>query len=314
MRRVMVFGLAAGMALTALGQGATLYAPVRSIKDQGISVRGWGSGTISETDELAYEGAYSIRVSTKNFFQGGILDFANPVDLSQAYSDKNNLLRLLIRVADENLTLGGGGGGGRPGPGGDVGAPGGLVGGPGGVTGGTPSQGGGTPNTALKNVRLILTTSDGKKSEVYVPVSTSGSGDRGWRSVAVPLQAVAGLGQSNKMVKEIAVSGDAVSTFYLGDLRTINDSTPITGDINYRNMNLALGDEVTLVGRGFGGSSILTYTWDFNDKDGIQVDAEGQAVKRRFRKPGDYTITLTISDHFGLKPPYRTTAKVRVNP
>jgi hypothetical protein len=188
------------------------------------------------------------------------------------------------------------------------------VGGPGGVTGGTPSQGGGTPNTALKNVRLILTTSDGKKSEVYVPVSTSGSGDRGWRSVAVPLQAVAGLGQSNKMVKEIAVSGDAVSTFYLGDLRTINDSTPITGDINYRNMNLALGDEVTLVGRGFGGSSILTYTWDFNDKDGIQVDAEGQAVKRRFRKPGDYTITLTISDHFGLKPPYRTTAKVRVNP
>lgn len=312
------------LALAGMASAQFIYAPVRSIKDQGISVRGWGSGTISETDELAYEGSYSIRVSTRNFFQGGILAFANPVDLAGAYANKNNLLRILIRVADSGLTLGGPGGGG-PGAG-RTGGPGGLSGaGPGGGggrggadVGGGPGGGGTSsspaPDTTLRNVRLILTTSDGKKSEVYVPVSTSGSGDRGWRSVAVPLQAISGFADSNKAVKEVALSGDAVTTFYVGNLQTINDSTPITGDTNIRTLNLALGDEVELIGRGFGGSSILKYSWDFDDKDGIQSDAEGQVVKRKFRKPGQYKITLTISDHFGLKAPYTTTIQASVNP
>lgn len=320
------------MALAGLASAQWIYAPVRSIKDQGISVRGWGSGTISETDELAYEGSYSIRVSTRNFFQGGIMAFASPVDLAGAFGNKNNLLRILIRVADSSLTLGGpgGGGGGRLG---GVGGPGGLSGGPtgaggrgggagatGGDVGGGPSGaglGGGTQSnadTTLRNVRLIFTTSDGMKSEVYVPVSTSGSGDRGWRSVAVPLQAISGFANSNKAVKEVAISGDAVTTFYVGNLQTINDSTPITGDTNYRTLNLALGDEVEIIGRGFGGSSILKYSWDFDDKDGIQSDAEGQVVKRKFRKPGTYNITLTISDYFGLKAPYKSTIKASVNP
>jgi hypothetical protein len=111
------------MALAGIASAQFIYAPVRSIKDQGITVRGWGSGTISETDELAYEGSYSIRVSTRNFFQGGIMAFANPVDLAGAYGNKNNLLRILIRVADSNLTLGGPSGGGPVGGGGKTGGP-----------------------------------------------------------------------------------------------------------------------------------------------------------------------------------------------
>lgn len=322
MQALLVMSLIAGSVLSP-SQGVSVYGPVRSIKDQGISVRGWGSGSISETDELAYEGIYSIRVSTRNLFQGGILAFSNSVDLSSAYSDKNSLLRMLVRPADQSLTLGGGQ------PGGAVGA--GLAGGPPGDSGGgrpgaagagRPGVGGGgaaasqssSADTTLRNVRLIVTTSDGKKSEVYVPISTSGSGERGWKSIAVPLQAISGLGDTNKAVTEIAISGDAVTTFYLGELRVVNDSTPISGDVNHRLMNLARGDEVDLIARGFGGSSILKYTWDFDDRDGIQVDAEGQAVKRRFRVPGTYTITLTISDFYGLKAPYSTTVKATVNP
>jgi len=340
MQAILLLGLTLGSTPAPDAQGMAIYAPVRAIKDQGISVRGWGSGTISETDELAYEGTYSIRVSTRNFFQGGILEFANPVDLSSSFGDRNNLLRILVRPADQSVTLGGPGGGGR-GPG-AAGGPGGL-GGPGGPPGGLGAGGGGRPggfpgggapggrpgggapggapgaaaasaDTTLRNIRLIVTTSDGKKSEVYVPISTSGSGDRGWKSIAVPLQAISGLGDSNKAIKEIAISGDAVTTFYVGDLRVFNDSTPISGDINYRTMNLALNDEVDLIGRAFGGSSILKYSWDFDDKDGIQEDAEGQVVHRKFRKPGNYTITLTVSDYFGLKPAFKTTAKATVNP
>ena len=149
--------MAASCAAYGFGQGTTLYAPVRSIKDQGISVRGWGSGTISETDEMAYEGTYSIRVSTRNFFQGGILSLTNPVDLSQAFADKNNLLRILVRVADQSQTLGGGGGGGRRGgPGaatggaGVGGGPSGAGFGPGFAGGGGRGQGGGDRRSRVR--------------------------------------------------------------------------------------------------------------------------------------------------------------------
>lgn len=326
MKKTFLMALAASLAAGALAQSTIVYAPVRSISDQGISLKGWGSGTISETDEVAFEGTRSIRISTRNYFQGGVMNFARPIDLAAAFGDKNNLLRFAVRVADMSLTLGGGagpatgGGGGRLG--GDPGA-----GGPGGAagpaaSGGQPGTAGGRPggaalteaDTTLRFVRVIVTTTDGKKSEAYVPLTTSGAGERGWKSVSVPLQAITGFGDTNKTVRQIAFSGDAISTFYVGDIRTVNDSTPISGSINATDMNLALGDEVELRAWGNGGSSVLRYYWDFDAKDGIQVDAEGQSVKRKFRKPGKYVITLTIVDANGLKKPFSTTVNATVNP
>ena len=116
------------------------------------------------------------------------------------------------------------------------------------------------------------------------------------------------------MISQIGLAGNTTATFYVGDLRVVDDSTPIRGEANTREINAALGDEYTLTATGFGGSSILRYTWDFDDKDGIQVDAEGQSITHKFRKAGNYTITVTIQDYFGLKQPYTSTIKVVVNP
>lgn len=359
--------LAAAMVMAA--QTSTiLYAPVKVIKDQNISLKSWGSGTASETDELAFEGAHSIRISTRNQFAGGLVLFGSPVGLSDKFGDKNNMLRLVYKAADSSMVLGGGPGagpggngpGGGPGgpvggpaggpaggPGGGVGRPGsgpgagpggvgpggrpgqgpggGPIGGPGqigqGGIGGPGKQGGGMPGGStvaaqkLQSIRLIITTTDGKKSEAYLPVATSGSGERGWRTAAIPLQAISGFDRTNKEIKSIGFAGDVTTTFYIGDLRVVNDTTPITGQSNIKgDLNLALGDTVTFAGGGYGGSSILKYSWDFDDKDGIQEDATGQTVKHQFRKPGNYTITLTISDVYGLKQPYSTTIKAKVNP
>jgi|CXWL01.1.fsa_nt_gi hypothetical protein len=315
------------LAATAAAQHA-IYTPVRTLKDQSMNLRAWGSGTISETDELAYEGTYSIRVSTRNFFQGGTVLLEKPSDLAADFSDKNNLIRFTIRVADANLTLGGGGGG-TAGDGGERGGARGGVGGLGGAggaggAGGIGGAGGARPGPTatinpeamnLKNLRFIFTTSDGKKSEVYVPINTTKAGERNWITVAVPLQSITGLDKSNKAITGIGISGDAISTFYVGDIRIVNDSTPISGEmIPNQERNLALGDEVEFRGLGFGGSSVLKYSWDFDDKDGIQNDAEGQQIKRRFRLPGTYKVTLTITDVYGLKKPYSTTVQLKVNP
>lgn len=329
------------MAVVGLAEAATaqtvIYAPVKAVSDQGITLRGWGSGSIAESDELAFEGTHSLRVSSRNFFQGGVVRFATPVDLSGAFGDTSNLIRVTFNAPDAKTTLGGGGG--TPG-GGKGGAPT-LSGGPAGLGGsggagpqkgggggagpqkggsgpaGLGSPGGSSPSSSVEQpvlsmIRLIVTTSDGKKSEAYVPVGNSAKSDRNWRQVAVPLQTITGFENTNKMVQEIAFSGDTTSTFYVGDIRVINDTTPITGEIRQTRDNLALGDEITLSASGFGGSSVLKYEWDF-DGDG-KSDAEGIAIKHKFRKPGDITITLTISDTAGLKKAYQATTKIHVNP
>lgn len=325
MKRMMTAAMAGAVCAGALAQSGVLYAPGRSIDDQGIVLRSWGSGGASQTDEAAYEGIYSVRVSTRNFFQGGILNFANTPDLAPMYPDKNNLLRLTFRVADLTMTLGGGTGPDSGGKGGAIGGVGGATGGVGGVSGGVSGTAGGkgrgttqgasqTEKAPLKELRFVITTTDGKRSEAYVPIDTSGSGDRGWRTAAVPLQAIAGFDKTNKIVSSVALAGDATAVFYVGDLRVVNDSTPISGQTNVPKLNLALGDEVELYAVGYGGSSVLTYQWDFDSKDGIQIDAESQVVKRKFRKPGKYTITVTIADKYGLKKPYTTTIDVTVNP
>lgn len=341
MNRIWLSCLAAGLATASFSQGTlTIYFPTRSIGDQGIAVKGWGSGTIAETDDVALEGTTSIRVSTRNYFQGGRIIFEKPIDVSKYFADRNNLLLFSMMVPDASTTMGGaglgapgGGKGGGGGGGGSLGEPGlgSGAGGGGGKGGGGQSQGGGLgspgggkgggsatgttlTNAPLRNIRVILTTEDGKKSEAYIPIATGAASAKGWRTVGVPLQSISGLGSTDMKIKEIDLSGDATSTFYLGDLKIVNDSTPLYGEPNVRELNLALGDEVTFTASGSGGSSVLKYQWDFDSADGIQVDAEGQTVKRKFRKPGKVVVTLTVADANGLKKSYSTTIDVTVNP
>jgi hypothetical protein len=323
-----------------------LYAPNRSIADQQITVHAWGSGTAGESDETAFEGTTSIRVSPKNLFSGGEIYFGATPDLSKEYSDKNDLLRITFKAAEASAALGAGG----PGPGkGKAGAPPGLggPGGPAGAGGNKAGAGGGqggnktgaggpggfggsqfgpagpgapggkgkasTPaTTELKLLRLVITTTDNLKSEAYVPADLKPDAN-GWRQIGVPLQVISGFGGTNKIIKEISFSTDKTTTIWIGDLRTIVDTTPITGESNQGDLNLAEGDEVTLSANGYGGASMLKYEWYFdNDTSGIP-DAVGQAILHKFRKPDTYTITLVISDYFGLKQPYKTTFTAKVN-
>ena len=162
--KLATIALVAAVAGQAVAQD--LYTSTKSLPDQGISVSAWGSGSVSETDEMAFEGATSIRVSSRNFFQGGIIRFSTPIDLASATAESTNMLQLVLQSPDETITFGGGGagaagGGGRGGLGG--------LGGGGGLAGG--SQGGAKePATSidegLSTVRCIITTSDGKKFEV----------------------------------------------------------------------------------------------------------------------------------------------------
>lgn len=171
-----------------------------------------------------------------------------------------------------------------------------------------------TSTKSIESLRVVITTTDGLKSEAFLDVRSRSADQRGWMRVGVPLQAIAGFGRTNKMVQSVALAGDASATFYLGEASVATDSTPIHGELSDGNMNLALGDEKTLIAGGYGGASPLKFEWDFDDSDGIQVDAVGQVIKHKFRKPGKYKITLTVSDVYGLKKSHTSSIEVEVNP
>lgn len=330
MRKIWIALAASVCAVSALGQTSpVIYAAVKSLKDQDVTLKSWGSGVVSETDEIAYEGTHSIRVSTRNLFQGMFLSLGKPVNLAEATKDKNNLLRLMVAFNSGTSMTGGsmpgGFGPGGYGPGGNRGGTrGGGGAGAGGVSmgglmpgGAAPGEGGTTSaakDNKIKNIRIIVATTDGKRSEAYVPVGYIPSKLGDFKAIAVPLQAISGFDKTNKVVQSIAVSGDAVATFFVGDIRVLNDSTPIMLDLSASSYNLALGEEITLTAIGSGGASVLEYSWDFNSADGVQKDAEGAALRRKFRKPGKFTITCTASDKFGLKAPITKTIEIEVNP
>ncbi|MBX3096280.1 MAG: PKD domain-containing protein [Fimbriimonadaceae bacterium] len=304
---------------SAIGQ-QKLYDGTRALGDQSVAVEGWGSGIITETTEAAFEGTASLRVSTRNFFQGGTIKFGNGVNLASAYGNRSNLLMFVFNLPGASGTA--------TGAGGRTGGPGAGSAGGGGSSSGTADDGGGRPGggrggqatttatnpAGVDRIRVIITTTDGLKSEAYLEMADTVADQRGWRRAGIPLQAITGFARTNKTIQSIALAADEATTFYVGSISILEDSTPITADLPMNDtMNIGTGDTIIFQASGQGGATKLIYEWDFDDKDGIQADAEGRAVRHRFRTPGTYTVTVVVRDAYGLKEPFRRTMTVTVN-
>lgn len=305
---IAVFGLTL---LAAVGQvDVSLYAG-QPLSTEGIQVKAWGAGQAEETTDRSSAGQNSIKVTTSGYFQGAVLQFKEPRNVKPYAASRENLLVFSVYPVEVSASSSSGtsSGGSGMGAGGGVSAGGGRSGSQG-SSGSTTA----TPPKQMENLRVVIFTTDGKATEIYLPLTSSGRAYGRWVKVGVPLSAIPRFDQTNGTIAAIAVSGDARTTFYLGEIRIVTDSTPIQGFLDRTEMNLARGDEVLLTASAEGGYSILEYVWDFDASNGLQDEATGPAVYHRFRIPGDYVVTCTIRDKYGLKKPWQGTIKVKVNP
>lgn len=274
-----MFGFALGVLLLNPGfqqVDVNIYSGVPASLN-GLKLSPWGSGTIEDSGEVSLVGARSLKIVTTNFYQGGTIEFANPVPLAEAAKNPENLFALSVYVI--------------------------------GVAGGGESK-----VRQMENVRVVLKTTDGKLSEVILPIASGTTYTDRWRRVGVPLQKIPGFSKTNQTLSAMYLSGDGRSTFFVGEIRVLTDQTPIQGSLPFRELNLGRGQEVQLYATAEAGYSILEYVWDFDDKDGLQEEAVGQVIYRKFRMPGEFTVTCTIRDQFGLKQPWKGTIAVVVNP
>lgn len=210
-----------------------------------------------------------------------------------------------------------------PGMGGGPGAPtagagrrtGGMIGGMPGLPGYGAYRGGYTAPTmttrVMRQMRVVVVTADGKQYEAVAPFDPPLTDQEGWFPIGVALGAFKGIAPDTQ-IREIRLFGDAYGVFYIGEIRIATDATPITGDAGEEQI-VAANDLVRLEARASAGITPLRYSWDFDASDGIQEDATGRVVTTRYRKPGEYTVTLTVTDIYGMKKPFVATTKVIVN-
>ena len=277
----------------------------------GMTLSSWGSGSITEDQKSVYAGSESLRIVTHGQFQGASVRFGRPVDLGPYVADKGAYFQIAVLLPGSGANAGGfpGGPGGFGAPG-SSGPPGfGSSGGPGGGKfGGSAANG---KSKAIENLRVVLLRPSGKGTELTLPVAY-GALDNQWRLLSIPVSAIPGADSGNAKFSEIRLFGDNPGIMYVGRIGVVVDATPLKVE-PVVDMIVGVRVPYRYVASATAGPTPLKYSWDWDDKDGIQEESVGRNVNHTYYKEGDFTGTLTVSDVYGVKQPVSTKFKVHVH-
>jgi hypothetical protein len=294
-----------------------------------IILAGWGSGTAVETTEVTGIGPRVLKLASHGFYSGVRLEFGKPYDWSGFVGKANAFIELWLRptyvpqTQPTTTSASAYGGSVTPsvrGPAEDEEEPGVTRSGatrvgPGGVTlpGTQYGQAASArePQFLAKKMRVMLQTDKG--FAVAEPVSfTPGTRDeRGWTYVAVPISMF--KGQLSENVRRLMIFTDRPDVFYVSQIRLrLLKLGPISANVWSDPVVAKPGQIVNLTAQVDAGPTSYLVTWDFDDRDGVGVDAAGDSVIARYSKAGEYMVTYTVRDLIGVRPPVVGTIQVRV--
>lgn len=166
----------------------------------------------------------------------------------------------------------------------------------------------------MRRIRLVLILDSGQSMECEADLSSFKRFSDGWMYISLPTSAFRGkLNLESYKIKRVVISGDGSEPFTIGSITTIQEKTPLEA-ISAGSKEVAVNYRTAFSARSKSGSTGVKYSWDFDSSDGIQEDAVGAVTAHQFRKPGNYVVTLTVSDIYNIKKPATTVVKVKVNP
>ena len=338
--RVKLYAAAALLLSCAMATSAQNIYSGEKASTNGIKITSWGGGTVKETSDVFLQGGYSIRVNTMGPLQGVRMAYQTPMDLTSLVSNANAVLNIHIKMP--NASFGSGmtssrrsmGAGmlsgmmlpGMTGGAGKTTAPG--MAGMGGVT--MPGMAGLTGSStakpkAMQQLRVVLINDKGGSSDFVVSLRDAYSED-GWLVVGIPMKSMVGFNKS-PMLKEMRVAGDSQDVFYLGSVIGGTDTQLLRADTirvneevqqlisdEQADMQSVIARKTVWLTANIAASIIpVKVSWDIDNRDGIQVDAEGIYAPVKFPEPGKYTVTLTLTDVAGVKKPFTLTRVIEVN-
>lgn len=135
----------------------------------------------------------------------------------------------------------------------------------------------------------------------------------GWRRVAIPLAAFKSASpERGTILKGLQIFADRADIFYVGQIRLVVDTSPIRLKATAQPTSANTGATVTFSAEVDAGNSATSISWDFDESNGLQVEAQGPKVEWFYSRPGSYTVTCTASDLYGNKQPATSTLKITV--
>jgi hypothetical protein len=306
--------LAAGLLVTTQAYADKEMALYRgeSAESQGIKLGGWGSGYAVQSQKEYYSGQNSIELSTDGYYAGGRIDFTDPVDVTDAFSDRDVYLVFTVRfpgLPDEGEDIGGG----------PVYQPSIAPGIPPGVPPGAgPYGGGGIGSTDQAGPQMsffrVVAVVNGKELVAEDQPVDFARTESGWTTISVPFAAFKGSRPaSGKLtLSRLVLFGDRPDKFYVGEISTRIDDEDIYFDLEPDEQLINPNDQLQLTATAIGGLANIEYVWDFDKSDGLQEDAYGQTVTHSWKDPGEYTVTLTVRDINKVKPDAKVEVKITV--
>lgn len=273
----------------------TLY---RGEGDSGnVVLKSWGSGTAESTTDNVLLGDAAIKITTHGMYQGGRLDFKKPIDLAAAIANGRTYLRLMARF---NASSGTSGGGFRGGDGGGF------------NTGSSMST-----TAPFERMRYMAVMANGDTYELVRPLDMKPTEDPdAYLPISVPIKSLFMAAKKRltgdaAKLKSFVVCGDKYQQFQIGEIQVVTDDTEIS--INPLEDQIAfVNNDIVFSGDAEAGDSNLKFSWDWDNRDGIQEDTVGRSVTKVFQKAGKFIITLTVSDVDGLKKPQSVKQEVDI--
>ncbi len=144
-----------------------------------------------------------------------------------------------------------------------------------------------------------------------LPVAT-GVQENQWRLVSIPVSQIPGISADNAHFSEVRLFGDSSGVMYVGRIGVVIDSTPIKLE-PVSDKDVSTKNHYRYTASANAGATPLKYSWDWDDKDGIQEESVGRNVDHVYYKEGDYVGTLTVSDAYGVKAPVITHFKIHAH-
>lgn len=266
-----------------------------SAEQAGIKLGSWGSGICEESSQNTMVGSKSLKITPRGLHTGGRIDFDTPLDLSPSFKTPDTYLQFACQFwgaqATDSLTQALG-------------------------TAAAPSDmygGESAPGKHVKHVRVALYFEKGASMEIQAPLSAFKIGDDGWMIVSFPIAALKGKAEmAQYRVTRMLITGDGTEPFFIGEIRTVPDTSPLVPDAG-EDMEVSKNYPIAFQGFCQSGASAVNYSWDFDKKNGIQEEAVGDLTYHRFTQAGDYDVTLTVTDMFGIKQPVTKMIHVKVN-
>ena len=293
-----------------------------SPQSAGVILTGSGSGSLTPDAAHVFAGGGSLKLVTQGLYQGGIIRLEKPYDLGPLLNNKNAYIQVAFLPPPPPT----GGAGAQGNSGSKYGAfpPGGF---------GAPNTGGSAPNAgsqygtlgsttkaanverftkahALENLRVVFVTGGGHEIDKKSPVKYAND-EAGWKVLSFPVSSLTGLSAADSTIKEVRVYGDTTGTIYIGKIGTVVDTTSLMIE-PIPEKTVTANEKYRYTASAHGGATPLIYSWDWDDRDGIQDEAEGKSAAHLYRKPGDYKVTVTVIDPYGIKAPVSTKFNVHI--